>query len=217
MEIELIIFEFVNMLEYESLGSWYIEKHEKVNPQNSAGIYFFLYGGSSVPYHIGSSGRMFSERLPYHIATHRSETKDADYWAPRRPEKLANLSCFMEKPSSEIFFGKKYNNCDHPDFGKAMETILKNTTVLFSRIHPISVPSSLGRGFTIQEMGKLKYDVEMILYMNLVKRLGLDTGWIGDENIKNDFAQSLRLPEEIYLSINYEKDTPTKLNSAMLV
>ena len=212
MNLILDIFEEINMLDYLKLSSGFIDKYE---PENGGGVYFFLYGGSSIPYYIGASETMFSQ-LREHIAGYKNKSCRL----PFKPDKLAHLACFWEEVTPDNYFGPDFKNFNDKACGEVVNKILLHTQILFANVRP----RQKGRLHLVEEADKMINNAAMQLNNNLATRMGLIRNWVGDGGMSMDIGRDLRVgddPEKlndpIRLYLEYSIEPTQKMNAALLI
>jgi len=207
-----ITLRFIHEASLAELDSTNAKQIEKLDRERGTGIYFFAYGGSSIPYYIGASPKMFTR-----ACGHATDYKNKKLWTPRSPEKLAHLSCFWEKITADAFFGPGYDNFHAQEYEEACVKIFSNTKILFAQLEP---------DIFLQEetIGKLIYNVKMQLNNNLMARMGLIRSWVGDAGVSYDIWRSLKigggsdeLGEPMRLSFRYEIEPAQRLNETLLL
>ena len=203
MKTKVTVFETVNAVDFWETDGDYLKKYE--NDNRKCGVYFFLYHSSSIPYYIGTSYNMFS-RLNDHISSYKGK----GYYVPKHPEKLSSLSCFLEDSTPDTFYARRYNNFDEY-FDNTVKRLLEHTQILFSHVEAED-------SHFHEDMRKLAYDAEIRLYTNLVERMGIKPGWVGDGGRKKDISNCWGIYDELELNIEYDpKITVQKMNTKLLV
>ena len=138
-----------------------------------SGIYFYLYGSSSIPFYIGMCAAK-SYNILGRVWNELDDYRNGKYYLPKNPEKLSSLECFTKASSHETFFiPGKYDKEDDA-FLKALDTMLNNTRILFSYLETDPQVDH-------EQMINVIYNIEALFQRNVVDTLKLEPKWIGDK------------------------------------
>ena len=104
--------------------------------KNSQGVYFHLYGDSTIPFYIGISDNML-RRNRDHIALYRKDYDEYGdrYWLPKEPDRLKNAECYINytcEKSTDFYSPSR--PCDITGRNEAIKMLLDNMSVVFARI-----------------------------------------------------------------------------------
>ena len=205
MKVTIEIHKFLSAREI--INDYELHKEYFSDVHNAQGIYFHLYGASTIPFYIGISDHML-RRNRDHIALYRKDYDEigARYWLAKEPDDLKDAKCFINytKEQESKFFSPKRSD-DIVGRDEVIIKLLNNMKVLFARVIPENKSGDNIR-WIIEVAERQMQD-------NLIKNCKIEKSWIGRTGSNKGGGDS----EDIYeLSIKYASSDIPRLNEKEL-